>query len=160
MSCKGKIGIPALLIKNNAGYTFLEAILSLMVFIMIFSSLLLFFPWYEKSANSIMNTYSVEYEVFLSELRAELMDVVQVKALNSSTLELKKQDFENETNHTYSEYRYLSRRIVKTFVIAGGVDIKLTRLKGVQYKVKNNQIEMETDFANHTKKVRIIVYPK
>lgn len=147
-------------IKNIKGYTFIESILSMMIFMMIVGSVIMVFPWYEKSANSIMNSYAAEYEVFLSELRTELNNAVSVSTRYKSTLEITTDHQSTPNDKLDIEYMISSGRIVKKYSNLGGVDIKLTRIKKVEYIVENEKITMTTRFNNHTEKVRDIVFPK
>lgn len=147
-------------INNMNGYTFLESILSMMLFTMIVGSIIMVFPWYEKSANSIMNSYAAEYEVFLSELRSDLINSSKVSERYKSTLDIVS-DYSNEGGGNIKiEYFMSSGRILKRYSDLGGSDIKLTRIKKVEYKIENEKIIMTTNFNNRTEKVREIVYPQ
>lgn len=126
---------------------------------MIVGSLILIFPWYEKSANSIMNTYAVENEVFLSEMRSELMDVTEVTVLNENRLILLKESVQLDEKLYVVEYVFQRKRIIKTYPLLGGLDIKLTRISKVKFKILNeHQISIETQFDNHQKKERLLVH--
>lgn len=127
---------------------------------MIVGSIMMIFPWYEKSTNSIMNSYAVEYEVFLSELRTELNSAVDVGTRNKNVLEIKADNLTAEEGKFEIEYIMSSGRVVKRYGKIGGIDIKLTRIKNVEYTVEKEKITMTTNFNNHTEKVRDIVFPK
>lgn len=131
-----------------------------MLFMMIVGSVMMVFPWYEKSANSIMNSYAAEYEVFLSELRTELNNAVSVSTRYKSTLEITADHQSAGEDRFEIEYMLSSGRIVKKYGKLGGIDIKLTRIKKVEYKVEGEKITMTTNFNNHTERERDIIFPK
>lgn len=142
------------------GYTFVEAILALAVFMMVISSITLIFPWYDRTTESILNTYSAEQEVFLSELRDELMDVKEVAITNEHSLIMQKNnELSSELHLYYVEYLFQRKRIIKTYPYIGGFDIKLTRVSNMTYKIMNDhRLLIETEFDNHSKKERVLVY--
>ncbi|MBQ0137708.1 MAG: ComGF family competence protein [Kurthia sp.] len=145
--------------KKNEGFTFVEALLQLITFMVIISSILLIFPWYEKTENSILATYSMEFEVFLSELKVDLMDASSVKVLSPSEMQiLKIANEENPENHYYINYRFGNKTVKKTRATNQGTNIKLTRVKAFEFKQIGDEIVVSVTFTNKLRKERSIVF--
>lgn len=143
--------------KKQAGFTFVEAILQLTTFMIIMTTILLIFPWYEKTEETILATHSIEFEVFLSELSEDLVDAVEIKPLGNTEFKIKRKIVGDSNHFTFIHYQFSNQTIKKNHGI-NGVDIKLTRVKKLDFSLADNQFTLNVQFMNNLRKERSIVF--
>lgn len=144
--------------RNAHGFSLVEALVQLVVFMVIISSLILIFPWYEKTDKVILATSSMEFEVFLSELRNDLMDASAVTVIGSAEIQIKKKSLNDLERFYYIHYQYGNKRIKKTNISQRGTDIKLTHVKRCEFNIVDNKLVIEIQFTNNLRKERALVF--
>lgn len=143
--------------KIEAGFTFIEAILQLVTFIIIMTTILLIFPWYEKTEESILATNGIEFEVFLSELRVDLLNATNVRVVGNTEFEIQREIAGDPEHFIFVNYQCNNKMIKKSYVTKG-VDIKLTRVKNCEFVINDNKLTIVVYFINKLRKESSLVF--
>lgn len=142
---------------DQSGYTLLEALLQLLCLCMIAATIPLIIPWYEKTKEFMIGTNTAEFEVFLSEFRADLQKSEAIYVVNDQEIQLEQANETNPEKKYLSTYRFSKNRIIKTYGLGDGTDIKLVAVTKVHFSLEKELFTIQCKMGNDTIRRRTFV---
>lgn len=149
---------------SESGFTLPEALLQLVIFLLVMSSIPQIYTWYSKISESFLGTQTIAYELFLNEFRNDLLNVIEIGTPTNNSVEIlvKNNESGGSGNNYYYRYnyRFSNKRISKSYDTSNGMNIMLTGLKKATFQLNDEKLTLNTEFKNHMRKERIIVVPQ
>jgi len=147
---------------NEFGFTLPEALLQLVIFLLVMTSVPQIYSWYSKISESFLGTQTIAYELFLNEFRNDLLDVMEIETPTNNSVEILVKNNESGNNNYYYRYnyRYSNKRISKLYDASNGMNIMLTGLKKATFHLEDGRLALKTEFKNHMRKERVIIVPQ
>lgn len=142
---------------NQTGYTLLEALLQLLCLCMIAATIPLIISWYEKTKEFMIGTNTAEFEVFMSEFRADLQKSEAIYVVNDQEIQLEQANVANPEKKYFSTYRFSKNRIIKTYGLGDGTDIKLVAVTKVQFSLEKDLFTIQCKMGNDAIRGRTFV---
>lgn len=137
---------------NEKGYTLLEALFQVVVFVILSHVFILIMLWYSEMKSTVFAVEQTKWELFVYDVNTYFVDVVSFEVSGNNS----KITFEiPEGLYSIEQYQNIIRKQVKNL----GHEPVLIGVKTCEFYYKNEELTIFVEFLNGIKKERTYYVP-